>query len=105
MGAPVVCGARHSAYSPAPWPSLSGLTESVRSIYERDKLSRKTENTAETINNISKIELPAESRQAFRKAMKIAYFKEFNKKGLITDEELEKLIALQYADKTVTKSA
>ena len=55
--------------------------------------------------NMNKIELPAESRRAFRKAMKIAYFKEFNKKGLITDDELEKLIALQNADKGVTKSA
>ena len=33
------------------------------------------------------------------------YFKEFNKKGLITDEELEKLIALQNADQVVIKSA
>ena len=53
----------------------------------------------------NKLELTPESRRAFRKAMKIAYFKEFNKKGLITDEELEKLIALQNADKVVTKSA
>ena len=68
-------------------------------------MSRKTENTAETINNINKIELPAESRRAFRKAMKIAYFKEFHKQGLITDDELERLIDLQNADKTVTKSA
>ena len=59
--------------------------------------------TTEKENN--KLELTPESRRAFRKAMKIAYFKEFNKKGLITDEELEKLIALQNAYKVVTKSA
>ena len=72
-------------------------------FYERDKLSKIIE-TNKT-KNINKIELPAESRRAFRKAMKIAYFKEFNKKGLITDEELEKLIALQNADKSVQISA
>lgn len=61
--------------------------------------------TTETKQENNKLELTPESRRAFRKAMKIAYFKEFNKKGLITDEELEKLIALQNADKVVTKSA
>lgn len=61
--------------------------------------------TTETEQENNKLELTPESRRAFRKAMKIAYFKEFNKKGLITDEELEKLIALQNADKVVTKSA
>ena len=61
--------------------------------------------TTETKQENNKLELTPESSRAFRKAMKIAYFKEFNKKGLITDEELEKLIALQNADKVVTKSA
>ena len=61
--------------------------------------------TTETEQENDKLELTPESRRAFRKAMKIAYFKEFNKKGLITDEELEKLIAMQNADKVVTKSA
>ena len=61
--------------------------------------------TTETKQENNKLELTPESRRAFRKAMKIAYFKEFNKKGLITDEELENLIALQNADKVVTKSA
>ncbi len=61
--------------------------------------------TTETEQENNKLELTPESRRAFRKAMKIAYFKEFNKKGLITDEELEKLIALQNADKVVSKSA
>ena len=61
--------------------------------------------TTETEQENNKLELTPESRRAFRKAMKIAYFKEFNKKGLITDEELEKLIALQNTDKVVTKSA
>ena len=72
-------------------------------FYERENLS-KIIDTNET-ENMNKIELPAESRRALRKAMKIAYFKEFNKKGLITDDELEKLIALQNADKGVQISA
>ena len=67
-------------------------------------LSRILETTGKEQES-NKLELTPESRRAFRKAMKIAYFKEFNKKGLITDEELEKLIALQNADKVVTKSA
>ena len=72
-------------------------------FYERENLS-KIIDTNET-ENINKIELPAESRKAFRKAMKIAYFKEFHKQGLITDDELERLIALQNADKSVRASA
>ena len=67
-------------------------------------MSRILETTGKGQEN-NKLELTPESRRAFRKAMKIAYYKEFNKKGLITDEELEKLIALQNADKVVTKSA
>ena len=61
--------------------------------------------TTEKEQENNKLELTPENRRAFRKAMKIAYFKEFNKKGLITDEELEKLIALQNADKSVQISA
>ena len=73
-------------------------------FYERNNLSKILETTGKEQEN-NKLELTPESRRAFRKAMKIAYFKEFNKKGLITDEELEKLIALQNVDKVVTKSA
>ena len=46
-------------------------------------------------NNTNKIEIPEESRLAFVKAMKIGYYKEFCKQGLITDQQLEMLIALQ----------
>lgn len=56
-------------------------------------------------NNINRIELQEESRKAFRRAMKIAYYMEFNKKGLITDDELEQLIALQNTDASEEKSA
>ena len=43
----------------------------------------------------STIEIPEECKSDFVKAMKIGYYKEFHKQGLITDEQLEQLIALQ----------
>ncbi len=41
------------------------------------------------------IEIPDECKSEFIKAMKIGYYKEFHKQGLITDEQLEQLIAMQ----------
>ena len=41
------------------------------------------------------IEIPNEFKSEFIKAMKIGYYKEFHKQGLITDEQFEQLIALQ----------
>ena len=49
-------------------------------------------------NKSENIELSAENKFAFIKAIKIGYYKEFHKQGLITDKQLEMLIALQ--DKT-----
>jgi len=46
-------------------------------------------------NKSENIELSAEDKIAFIKAMKIGYYKEFHKQGLITDRQLEMLIALQ----------
>ena len=46
-------------------------------------------------NRIENIELSDEDKKAFIKAMKIGYYKEFHKQGLITDQQLEMLIALQ----------
>lgn len=40
-------------------------------------------------------EIPDECKSEFIKAMKIGYYKEFHKQGLITDEQLEQLIAMQ----------
>ena len=40
-------------------------------------------------------EIPEECKTEFIKAMKIGYYKEFHKQGLITVEQLEQLIALQ----------
>ena len=42
--------------------------------------------------NIPMSEISEESRQAFIRAMKIGYYKAFYKQGLLTAEQLEKLI-------------
>lgn len=49
------------------------------------------------------IEIPENCKNSFIKAMKIGYYKEFYKQGLITAEQLELLIAMQ--DKTITSAA
>ena len=41
------------------------------------------------------IVISSEDKLALVKAMKIGYYKEFHKQGLITDKQLEMLIALQ----------
>ena len=46
-------------------------------------------------NKSENIELSEEDKTAFIKAMKIGYYKEFHKQGLITDQQLEMLIAMQ----------
>ena len=54
-------------------------------------------------NNNSTIEIPNDCKNEFIKAMKIGYYKEFYKQGLITAVQLEQLIAMQ--DKTVNSAA
>ena len=49
------------------------------------------------------IEIPDKCKNDFIKSMKIGYYKEFYKQGLITAEQLELLIAMQ--DKTITSAA
>lgn len=53
-----------------------------------------TDTTAEE-KNVPKIELTTEQRAAFVKTVKIGYFREFYKQGLITAEQLAQLIAMQ----------
>ncbi len=48
-------------------------------------------------------QIPDECRSEFIKAMKIGYYKEFHKQGLITDEQLEQLISMQ--NKNTEKAA
>ena len=43
------------------------------------------------------IEISEESRQAFIRAMKIGYYKAFYKQGLLTEEQLERLIEMNTA--------
>ena len=45
--------------------------------------------------NNQKIKIPEECIDEFVKAMKIGYYKEFYKQGLITADQLEQLIAMQ----------
>lgn len=55
-------------------------------------------NTAVDVNSTATekiFEIPDDCKSEFIKAMKIGYYKEFHKQGLITDEQLEQLIALQ----------
>ena len=55
-------------------------------------------NTAVDLNSTAAektFEIPKDCKSGFIKAMKIGYYKEFHKQGLITDEQLEQLIALQ----------
>ncbi|MCM1167582.1 MAG: hypothetical protein NC299_16335 [Lachnospiraceae bacterium] len=46
-------------------------------------------------NADSQFQLPDDCKTEFIKAMKIGYYKEFHKQGLITDEQLEQLISMQ----------
>ncbi len=48
------------------------------------------------VQNIdTQFQIPEECKSEFIKAMKIGYYKEFHKQGLITDEQLEQLISMQ----------
>ena len=51
-----------------------------------------TESKENNTANIPMPEIFEESRQAFIRAMKIGYYKAFYKQGLLTSEQLEKLI-------------
>ena len=56
-----------------------------------------------TVADDRSITLTAEQESAFVKAIKIGYYKEFYRQGLITAEQLEALIAMQ--DKSGRKKA
>ncbi|MBD5140589.1 MAG: hypothetical protein HDT25_04120 [Ruminococcus sp.] len=75
-------------------------------------MNRKNMNlTANTYNfeqdknnkNNSSIVIPDNCKNDLIKAMKIGYYKEFYRQGLITAEQLELLIAMQ--DKSITSAA
>ena len=54
-------------------------------------------------NENKRLEISDEYKKEFVKAMKIGYYKEFFKQGLITANQLEQLIAMQ--DKSVNSAA
>ena len=43
----------------------------------------------------TQFQIPEDCKSKFIKAMKIGYYKEFHKQGLLTDEQLEQLISMQ----------
>ena len=47
----------------------------------------------------TQFQIPEDCKSEFIKAMKIGYYKEFHKQGLITDEQLEQLISMQNKNK------
>ena len=49
----------------------------------------------------NEIQIPEECKSDLVKAMKIGYYKEFFKQGLITAEQLEKLIEMQNDNKDI----
>ncbi|WP_294469612.1 hypothetical protein [uncultured Ruminococcus sp.] len=57
-------------------------------------MSRILESKENSTTNIPKPEIFEASRQAFIRAMKIGYYKAFYKQGLLTAEQLERLIAM-----------
>ena len=59
-------------------------------------MSKKTEAAEQKIENkTAKLEISEKDRRAFLTALKIGYYKEFHKQGILSDEELEYLINLQ----------
>lgn len=54
---------------------------------------------------IGSFEIPEENRQEFITAMKIGYYREFRKQGLISDDELEILITMQNKKSNSIKNA
>ena len=55
-------------------------------------MKKRIETKDNTTTNIPMPEISEESRQAFIRAMKIGYYKAFYKQGLLTAEQLERLI-------------
>ena len=54
------------------------------------------ENNSEVIENTeTSIEIPTDCLNEFVTAMKIGYYKEFYKQGLITSDQFERLVAMQ----------
>ncbi len=52
-------------------------------------------NSMSVENSEPNIEIPTDCLDEFVTAMKIGYYKEFYKQGLITSEQLEQLISMQ----------
>ena len=84
------------------------INESKSNFYPRNKLTikkREDKYLSKILEQKGKdnrpaggmIEISEESRQAFIRAMKIGYYKAFYKQGLLTAEQLERLIEMNTA--------
>ena len=69
--------------------------KSAKNAADRSIMKRNENETIVTTETTSSIALTDEQEKEFVKAMKIGYYNAFYKQGLITAEQLEKLIALQ----------
>ena len=58
-------------------------------------MSKILEKETEQKKDNKKLEISEKDRRAFLTALKIGYYKEFHKQGILSDEELEYLINLQ----------
>lgn len=65
--------------------------------------SKEKDNTTAKTPIEDKIEITEESRQAFIRAVKIGYYKEFRRQGMISDDELEQLIAMNTSHDELNK--
>ena len=58
-------------------------------------MSKILEKETEQKKDNKKLEISEKDRRAFLTALKIGYYKEFHKQGILSDDELEYLINLQ----------
>ncbi len=67
--------------------------------FQNGELLKRTNNNEQQISeqkkDNKKLEISEKDRRAFLTALKIGYYKEFHKQGILSDEELEYLINLQ----------
>ena len=64
-------------------------------VDRRSKSLKNTEKENIQNNDNKKLVISEKERRAFLTALKIGYYKEFHKQGILSDEELEYLINLQ----------
>ena len=82
-----------AADTDAIYQRLPHLLSETEGILKRTET--KQQNKTETANVSSMNHLTEENLNILLKAMKIGFYKDFHRKGLLTDEQLAQLIAMQ----------